>query len=118
MCIQWTRVLYSVVITRQSNPPISQFNSLCNEFTSVWSMCVYNNNCDLEISHLGTHYGGSTRGMVLYSLYRGMVLIVYSLNRGMVLILYRLNRGMVLLLYSLNIGMVWLLYNLNRGSLP
>jgi len=22
MCIQWARVLYSVVITRQSNPPI------------------------------------------------------------------------------------------------
>ena len=38
MCIQWTRVLYSVVITRQSNPPISQFNSPCNEFTSFWSM--------------------------------------------------------------------------------
>ena len=27
MCIQWTRVLCSVVITRQSNPPVSQFNS-------------------------------------------------------------------------------------------
>jgi len=26
MCIQWTRVIYSVVITRQSNPPISQFS--------------------------------------------------------------------------------------------
>jgi len=38
MCIQWTRVLYSVVITLQSNPPISQFKSPCNEFTSVWSM--------------------------------------------------------------------------------
>ena len=37
-----TRVLYSVVITWQSNPPVSQFNSLCNEFTSVWSMFVYN----------------------------------------------------------------------------
>jgi len=37
-----TRVLYSVEITRQSNPPISQFNSLCNEFTSFWSMFVYN----------------------------------------------------------------------------
>ena len=24
--------------TIQSNPPISQFNSLCNKFTSVWSM--------------------------------------------------------------------------------
>jgi len=26
-CIQWTRVLYSVVITQQFNPHISQFNS-------------------------------------------------------------------------------------------
>ena len=42
MCIQWTHVLYSVVITRQSNSPISQFNSLCNEFMSVWTMFVYN----------------------------------------------------------------------------
>jgi len=42
MGIQWTRVLYSVVITRQSNPPISQFNSRYNEFTSFWSMFVYN----------------------------------------------------------------------------
>jgi len=42
MCIQWTRVVNSVVITRQSNPRISQFNSPCNEFTSVWSMFVYN----------------------------------------------------------------------------
>jgi len=38
MCIQWTRVIYSDVITRQSNPPNSQFNSPCNEFTSDWSM--------------------------------------------------------------------------------
>ena len=42
MCIQWTRVLYYAVITRQSNPPISQFNSPCNEFTSFCSMFVYN----------------------------------------------------------------------------
>ena len=41
-CIQWTRVLYSVVITQQSNPPISQFNRPCYECTSVWSMFVYN----------------------------------------------------------------------------
>ena len=40
---EWTRVLYSVVLTRQSNPPILQFNSPCNKFTSVWSMFVYNN---------------------------------------------------------------------------
>jgi len=33
MCIQWTRVLYYVVIARQSNASISQFNSPCNEFT-------------------------------------------------------------------------------------
>ena len=43
MCIPWTRVLYSVVITWQSNPPISQFNSQCNEFTCFWSMFIYNN---------------------------------------------------------------------------
>ena len=41
MCIQWTWVLYSVVKTWQSNSPISQFNSLCNEFTSVWPLCLY-----------------------------------------------------------------------------
>ena len=41
MYIHWTRVLYSVVITWQWNPPISQFNSPCNEFTSFWSMFVY-----------------------------------------------------------------------------
>ena len=29
---QWTCFLYSVVITQHSNPPISQFNSLCNDF--------------------------------------------------------------------------------------
>ena len=28
--LQWTRVLYTVVITWQSYPPISQFNSPCN----------------------------------------------------------------------------------------
>jgi len=42
MCIQWRCVLYSVVITGQSNPPISKFNSPYNEFTSVSSMFVYN----------------------------------------------------------------------------
>ena len=42
MCIQWTRVLYSVVIIWQFNPPISQFSSPYNEFMSVWSMFVYN----------------------------------------------------------------------------
>jgi len=38
MCIQWTCVLYSVVITRQSNPSISQFNSPRNEFMSIGLM--------------------------------------------------------------------------------
>ena len=33
--VQLTHVLYSVVT-------ISQFNSLCKEFTSAWSMCIYN----------------------------------------------------------------------------
>jgi len=33
-------VLYSVVITWQSNPLISRFNSPCNEFT-VFGQCVY-----------------------------------------------------------------------------
>ena len=42
MCIHCTRGIYSVVITWQSNPPFSQLNSPCNEFTSVWSMFVYN----------------------------------------------------------------------------
>ena len=43
MCIQWSHVIYSVVITQQSNPPISQFSRPCDKFTSVWSMFVYNN---------------------------------------------------------------------------
>jgi len=38
--LQWTRVLYSVVITRHSNPPISQFNSPCNE-SRVSNQYVY-----------------------------------------------------------------------------
>jgi len=40
MCIQWTRVLYCVVITRQSNPHISQFSRPCNESTSVSILCI------------------------------------------------------------------------------
>ena len=34
---------FCTLITRQSNPPISQFISLCNEFTSFWSIFLYNN---------------------------------------------------------------------------
>ena len=40
MCTQWNlNVQYAVVITRQSNPPISQFNSPRNEIT-----CLVNEN--------------------------------------------------------------------------
>ena len=41
MCIQWMHIIYCVVITWQSNPHISQFDSLYNESTSVLSMFVY-----------------------------------------------------------------------------
>jgi len=34
MCIQWKRVLYFVEITCQSNPPISQCNSVMNSRVS------------------------------------------------------------------------------------
>ena len=37
-------VLYSAVITRQSNPPISKFSRPCNEIMSVWSMFLCNTN--------------------------------------------------------------------------
>ena len=56
MCIQWTRVLYSVVITRQSNPPISQFNSW------VSGQCLYTvpvskeNKEEVDSSHLVVGY--------------------------------------------------------------
>ena len=39
------KLMFCSVITRQSNPPTccsSQFNKPCNEFTSIWSMFVYN----------------------------------------------------------------------------
>ena len=35
-------IISSIIMTLQSNPPISQFNRLCNEFTSVWSMLQCN----------------------------------------------------------------------------
>jgi len=38
MYIQWTRDIYSIVTTRQSIPPISQFSIPCYEIKSVWSM--------------------------------------------------------------------------------
>jgi len=48
-------VFYTVVITRQSNPPISTFSSLCNEFTSVWSIFVYSMLKVCWIKHKVTH---------------------------------------------------------------
>ena len=50
MCIQWTRALYmySVVITLQSNPPISQFSRPCNELTSVCLMLPCNTTKDIK----------------------------------------------------------------------
>ena len=58
MCIQWTHVIFSVVIIWQSNAPISQFNSLCNEFTSVWSMFVYNNKSVIAVWRRCCRYVG------------------------------------------------------------
>ena len=39
--IHWTWVIYSVVITWQSNPPISQFSIPCNECTWVSGQSSY-----------------------------------------------------------------------------
>ena len=36
-------------VTWQSNPPSSQFNGLCNEFMSVWSMFVYNTSIQIAV---------------------------------------------------------------------
>jgi len=41
-CVYNGHMFYPVVITHQSNQSISQFDSPCNEFTSVWSMFVHN----------------------------------------------------------------------------
>jgi len=52
MCKQWTRFLYYVVITRLSNPPISQPNLPRNEFTSVWSMFPCNTTAKCYANHV------------------------------------------------------------------
>ena len=45
-CVYTGHVFYTLVVkTRQSIPPISQFNSPCNEFPNVWSMFEYNMLC-------------------------------------------------------------------------
>ena len=36
-------------------PPISKFNSPCNEFVSVWSMFVYNTTSFVSWTYQGTH---------------------------------------------------------------
>ena len=79
MCIQWTHVLYSGVITQHSHPPISQFSSLCNEFTSGWLMFPcnayslikpqYNANIWTSYSHQNKHI----------MLYKYSVLFLYKL---------------------------------------
>jgi len=57
MGIQWARDLYSIVLTRQYNPPISQFNRPYNEFTSVWSMfvCTIMNETHTRIRYMGLY---------------------------------------------------------------
>ena len=49
MCIQRTCVIYFVVITRQSKPPISKCSRQCNEFTSVWSMFPCNRKVNVYV---------------------------------------------------------------------
>ena len=44
MCIQWTRVLYSLVITWPSNLPISQSNSRVMN-SRVSGQCLYTISC-------------------------------------------------------------------------
>ena len=43
-CVYNGHKIYSAVITRQSNPPISKFSRPCNEIMSVWSMFLCNTN--------------------------------------------------------------------------
>jgi len=45
MCIKLTLDINIVVITRQSDPPISQFSRPYNEFKSIWSMFSCNMLC-------------------------------------------------------------------------
>ena len=79
MCIQWTWVLYSVVITWQSNPPIPQFNSPCNEFTSLWSMLVYNNDCTIFYYNLMSKFSTS---FTKWSKLLNRVSLFHSLNEN------------------------------------
>jgi len=50
-CVYNVHMFYTVLIyntTIYSNPPVSQLNSPCSEFTSVWSMFPCNSNCNIE----------------------------------------------------------------------
>ena len=68
--------LYSVVIPWLFNPPISQFNSPCNAFMSVWSMFV----CNIIMHNL------FTTSMISFKVWRtGLVFIIFFMwwNRGL-----------------------------------
>ena len=80
ICIQWTWVLCSVVITWQSNPPISQFNSPCNEFTSFWWMFVYNTCTQLQPKQSHVYNSLSYSGSMFTKLFRIRIKIRLKLN--------------------------------------
>ena len=87
MCIQWTCVLYSVVITWQSYRPISQFNSPCTEFKSVWSMFVYNNQKHATNKTATTHF-------ILYNgvfLERNQTVLVFLYTLHLVYLYHTIN---------------------------
>ena len=75
MCIPWT-----YVITRQSNPPISQSNSLCNEFTSVWSMFVYSSINDVVFFCTYLRGKGSSLTIVVDHLFFGQEPVIYHIT--------------------------------------
>ena len=111
MCIQWTRVLYSGVITRQSKPPISQFNSLCNEFTSFWSMFVYNTLCTVYWSIISQCiyllvYNQS--GYLLTGLQSVRVSTYWSIiSQGIYLLVYNQSAYLLTGLQSVRVSTYW-----------
>ena len=92
MCIQYTRVLYFVVRTRQSNLPISHFNSLCLmnsrvsgqclytiSSTSVWSIFVYNIKHDCLVN-VCIQYQARLSGQCLYTISSTSVWSIFVYN--------------------------------------
>jgi len=87
MCIQLTHVSYSVVITWQSNPPISKSSRPCNEFKSVWSMFLCNTNTKPVSTH-DTSFGlpslirgldfCSLRGHIIWLFYKWKLILLYT----------------------------------------